>query len=123
MRVVRADGWDVDQDEQAALRPLEAALSLGFDGRGMGRHRAAFAAAVLEAAGVPLEIVRRSDTAKGFVVVPKRWTVGRAFGWLGRCRRLAKDLENRARSAAAFVILAIIRLKARRIARLRNQLL
>jgi transposase len=83
-----------------------------------GYQGAATAAAVLDAAGIPLEIVKRSDTAKGFVVLPKRWIVERTFSWLSRCRRLAKDFENRARSAAAFVILAMIRLMARRIARL-----
>ena len=45
-------------------------------------------------AGIPLEIVKRSDAAKGFVVLPKRWIVERTFGWLGRCRRLTKDFEN-----------------------------
>jgi transposase len=40
------------------------------------------------------EIVRRSDRAKGFVVLPKRWIVERTIGWFGRCRRLAKDWEN-----------------------------
>jgi transposase len=60
-----------------------------------------------------------ADTAKGFVVLPKRWIVERTFGWLGRCRRLAKDFENLARSHLAFVQLAMIRLMMRRIARLR----
>jgi transposase len=64
------------------------------------------------------EIVKRSDTARGFVVLPKRWIVERTFGWLGRCR-LAKDFENLARSHLAFVQLAMIRLMMRRIARLR----
>jgi putative transposase len=40
------------------------------------------------------EIVKRSDQAKGFVVLPKRWIVERTFAWLNRCRRLAKDWEN-----------------------------
>jgi transposase len=31
---------------------------------------------------VKLEIVKRSDAAKGFVVVAKRWIVERTFGWL-----------------------------------------
>jgi transposase len=38
--------------------------------------------------------VKRSDAAKGFQVLPKRWIVERTFGWLVRCRRLAKDFEN-----------------------------
>ena len=71
-----------------------------------------------DATGLPLEIVKRSDTAKGFVVLPRRWIVERTFGWLGRCRRLAKDYENRTRTAAAFLILAMIRLMLRRIVRL-----
>jgi len=76
------------------------------------------AAAVKKSARLPLEIVKRSDTAMGFVVLPKRWIVERTFGWLGRCR-LAKDFENLARSHLAFVQLAMIRLMMRRIARLR----
>ena len=40
------------------------------------------------------EIVKRSDRAKGFVVLPKRWIVERSIAWLNRCRRLAKDWET-----------------------------
>ena len=50
---------------------------------------------------VNVEIVRRTDHAKGFVVLPKRWVVERTFAWLGRCRRLAKDWENLNRKALA----------------------
>ena len=82
-----------------------------------GYQGAATAAEVMEQAGIPLEIVKRSDVVNGFVVLPKRWIVERTFGWLGRCRRLAKDFENHMRSHAAFVILAMIRLMLRRITR------
>jgi transposase len=64
---------------------------------------------------VRLEIVKRSDAAKGFVVLPKRWIVERTIGWLNRCRRLAKDWENLNRKALAFVRLASIRLMTRRL--------
>ena len=64
-----------------------------------------------------LEIVKRSQLA-GFIVLPKRWIVERTFAWFGRCRRLAKDFENRARIAVAFIMLASIRLMLRRLARL-----
>ena len=40
------------------------------------------------------EIVRRSDRAKGFVPLPKRWIVERTLAWLNRCRRLAKVGES-----------------------------
>ena len=72
---------------------------------------------VQEQAGIPLEIVKRSDAAKGFYVLPKRWIVERTYGWLNRCRRLVKDYENLTRNHAAFIILAMIRLMLRRIVR------
>ena len=64
---------------------------------------------------VNVEIVKRSDQAKGFVVLPKRWVVERTFGWLGRCRRLAKDWENLNRKGLAFLRLASIRLMLRKL--------
>jgi transposase len=65
--------------------------------------------------GLVTEIVRRCDQARGFVVLPKRWIVERTIGWLGRCRRLAKDWENRNHSALAFLRLASIRLMLRKL--------
>ena len=62
-----------------------------------------------------VEIVKRSDAAKGFVILPRRWVVERTFAWLGRCRRLAKDFENRTRNALSFLKLASIRLMTRRL--------
>jgi transposase len=64
---------------------------------------------------VNVEIVKRSDQAKGFVVLPKRWIVERTFAWLGRCRRLARDWENFNTRALAFLRLASIRLMLRKL--------
>jgi transposase len=64
---------------------------------------------------VNVEIVKRSDQAKGFVVLPRRWIVERTFAWLGRCRRLAKDWEDLNRKALAFLRLASIRLMLRKL--------
>ena len=64
---------------------------------------------------VNVEIVKRSDHAKGFVLLPKRWIVERTFAWLGRCRRLAKDWENLNCRARAFLRLASIRLMLRKL--------
>ncbi len=66
-------------------------------------------------ATVNVEIVKRSDQAKGFVVLPRWWVVERTFAWLGRCRRLAKDWECLNASALAFLRLASIRLMVRRL--------
>jgi len=66
---------------------------------------------------VEVEIVKRSDHAKGFVVLPRRWVVERTLAWLNRCRRLAKDWENLNAGARAFLQLASIRLMVRRLCR------
>jgi transposase len=62
-----------------------------------------------------LQIVKRSDHAKGFVVLPRRWVVERTLAWLNRCRRLTKDWENLNVKARAFLLLASIRLMVRRL--------
>lgn len=73
--------------------------------------------AVAKQPGLRVEIVKRSDDTKGFVVLPRRWVVERTFSWFGRNRRLAKDYENLAASLAAFVTLAAIQLGIKRLAR------
>lgn len=62
-----------------------------------------------------VEIIKRSDTAKGFELLPRRWVVERTIAWLGRCRRLAKDFENLNRNSLAFLKLAAIRLMLRKL--------
>jgi transposase len=64
---------------------------------------------------INVEIVKRSDAAKGFVVLPKRWIVERTFAWLNRCRRLAKDWECLNRNALAFLRWASIRMMVRKL--------
>ena len=63
-----------------------------------------------------LEIIKRSDTAKGFVLLPRRWVVERTFAWFGRNRRLAKDFETSLESSTAWLWLASLQLMTRRIA-------
>jgi putative transposase len=61
--------------------------------------------------------IKRSDAAKGFVLLPRRWVVERAFAWFGRNRRLAKDFEQTIESAEARILIASIQLLSRRLAR------
>ena len=63
-----------------------------------------------------LAIIKRSDTAKGFEILPRRWVVERTFAWLNRCRRLAKDWEQSIESSTAWVTIASIRVMTRRLA-------
>lgn len=88
-------------------------LKLYADGGYQGPRFRRAAETILKSVNV--EIVKRSDQAKGFVVLPKRWVVERTFAWLGRCRRLAKDWENLNRKGLAFLRLASIRLMLRKL--------
>ena len=73
--------------------------------------------AVAKVPRLHLEIVKRSEVIKGFVVLPRRWVVERALFWFGRNWRFAKDFENLAETLANFVTLASIQLALRRLAR------
>ncbi len=88
-------------------------LKLYADG---GYQGAAFQAAVKRVLhNLDVEIIKRSDMANGFAVLPKRWIVERTIAWLNRCRRLAKDWECHSRKALAFLRLASIRLMLRKL--------
>ena len=71
--------------------PYPFLLKLYADG---GYHGPQFQAALCRIMKqVNLQIVKRSDAAKTFVVLPKSWIVDRTIGWLNRCRRLARHWE------------------------------
>lgn len=61
-------------------------------------------------------VVPRNADVKGFQVLPRRWVVERTFGWLTRCRRLARDYERKTAHAEAMIDVAMIRLMAARLA-------
>lgn len=90
-------------------------LELVWADNGYNAHQVA--AAVARVPSLRIEIVKRSDDMKGFVVLPRRWVVERSFSWFGRNRRLAKDWENLATTLQTFIVLASIQLAIRRLAR------
>jgi putative transposase len=65
--------------------------------------------------GWELQVTKRSDKAKGFEVVPKRWVVERTFAWLGRYRRLSKDYEFLPETSEAMIKIAMIHIMVRRL--------
>lgn len=65
-----------------------------------------------------IEIIKRSDAAKGFEILPRRWVVERTLAWLNRNRRLAKDFEQTIASATAWLFVASVQLLTQRITRL-----
>src|SRR3954453_20425617 len=111
-----------DVDDAEAAQELFARL----DGQPMSKvvrmyadskyHNYALYEWVEENAPWELVIVRRPDGSRGGVKLPIRWTVGRTFAWLGRCRRLSKDREKSVRSSEEFIKLAMIHLMLNRLA-------
>jgi transposase len=81
----------------------------GYDG-------APVAAWIKKAAGITLEVVKRSDP-HAFQVVRRRWVVERTFGWLMRCRRLVRDYERLTAHHEAMVYWATVFIMTRRLAR------
>ena len=63
--------------------------------------------------GVDLEIVKKPK--EGFEALPRRWVVERTFGWIVRNRRLRCDHEATVKSAAAYVLLAMVSVMVRRL--------
>ena len=81
-----------------------------------GGYQGEVAATAARDERLELTVVKRSDTARGFVLLPRRWVVERSFAWFGRNRRLARDAETLIASSAALLYLAAIRLLTRRLA-------
>ena len=90
-------------------------LELVWADGGYNAHQVDAAAAKVP--GLRVEIVKRSDDMKGFVILPRRWVVERTFSWFGRNRRLNKDYETLAETLVTFITLAAIQFAVRRLAR------
>ena len=112
-----------DVQDRDALAPLLAAVhrkspwvKMCFcDGgyQGDEAQRAAFTAS-----HIAITVVKRTDTQiNGFIVLPRRWVVERTLGWINRARRLSKDFEATIESALAWLLIAIVALLIRRLAR------
>lgn len=55
-----------------------------------------------------MEVVRRPEGAKGFVLLPRRWVAERTIAWLKRYRRLSIDREKTILSCVAMIHVAMI---------------
>jgi putative transposase len=65
--------------------------------------------------GWTLEVVKRSDTLKKFIVLPRRWVVERTFAWLSNYRLNAKDYCHNTRCSEAAVYAASVNLMLNRL--------
>lgn len=105
-----ADGWllmvnlsPADVSDSAGARTILAAIRKRwpwlkhlFADAGYDRTKPMDKAAFLD---VVVEIVRCSDQATGFAVIPRRWVARRTVGWMIRWRRLVRDHERRRENA------------------------
>ena len=66
--------------------------------------------------GIALEVVRLPEAKRGFVLLPRRWVVERAFAWMARFRRLARDYERLPRTLEGLHVVAFVMLLLRRAA-------
>jgi transposase len=66
-------------------------VELAYVDRGSTGEEPAAAAA---AHGIRLQVVKRPEAKKGFVLLPRRWVVERSNGGMARFRRLARDDER-----------------------------
>lgn len=96
------------------VRERFSTIRLVWADGGYGGRLVVWAAKALR---LPVTIVKRSDTAKGFQVLPRRWVVERTLGWLTRNRRLVRDYERRTDTQEALTTIAMIALMSRRLAR------
>jgi transposase len=110
--VTAADEQDRAQVSELAKRVQEETgetVEIAFVDQGYTGKNAADAA---QEHGIRLEVVKLPTAKRGFVLLPRRWVVGRSFGWMSRFRRLARDYERLPETLAglhyvAFVILML----------------
>lgn len=65
--------------------------------------------------GIKVEVVRKPEDQRGFVLLPRRWVVERSIAWQGRSRRLSKDYEHAAEYSESWCYLASIQLLLNRL--------
>ena len=65
-----------------------------------------------------LQIVKRSDDATGFVVLPRRWVVERTLAWICRHRRCARDYERLPQHHETMVRWTMIRITSKRLSKI-----
>lgn len=71
-----------------------------------GGYKTRFIDAVQASTNRVVEVVKRPDIAKGFVLLPKRWKVEQSIGVLTGSRHLKLDYETLTHVSAATMLFA-----------------
>lgn len=99
----------LERSRERFYRLIKIWVDDGYRGEG-------FMGWVMDFYGWILETVLRSDTAKDFEVLPRRWVVEHTFGWFNWCRRLSKDYKVLSATSETMIRVAMIRIMVRRLA-------
>lgn len=94
LRVTPASDGDREQVGRLARDVQEAtgdSVEVAFVDQGYNGPKPEAAA---RRAGIELSVVKLPEAKRGFVLLPRRWVVERAFAWAARFRRLARDYER-----------------------------
>ena len=116
------DRESVDALAEAVQEATGESVNLAFVDQGYTGERPVQAAA---AHGIALNVVRLPEAKRGFVLLPRRWVVERAFAWMARFRRLARDYERLPATLEGLHVVAFVILLLRRaadVAQVRNTL-
>jgi transposase len=106
LRVTPADEQDRAQVEELAKSVQEAtgeSVELAYVDQGYTGEEPSEAA---KEHGIRLEVVKRPEAKRGFVLLPRRWVVERDFAWVVRFRRLVKDYERLSATVAGLHFVA-----------------
>ncbi|MGW1752352.1 IS5 family transposase [Streptomyces sp. NPDC002092] len=70
-----------------------------------------------EKLALTVEVVKRTDDTKGFVVLPRRWVVERTLSWLMHSRRLCRYYETLPATSEAMIRWSMVTRMGRRLSR------
>jgi transposase len=113
-----------DTQDRDGARPALERLRAVFDTIALVWADGAYAGKLVNwaktALALTIQIVKRSDTAIGFEVIPRRWVAERTLAWICRRRRCVRDYERLPEHHEAMVKVSMIMLMSRRLARQRK---
>jgi transposase len=94
----------VEELAEAMQEATGECVELAYVDQGYTGEKPAEAA---EEHGIRLEVVKRPEAKRGFVLLPRRWVVERDFAWASRFRRLVKDYERLPATVAGLHFVAL----------------
>ncbi len=97
------DRGEVERLARTVQAVASDTVELGWVDQGYTGKRTANAAAKH---GIALEVVKRSEAKRDFVLLPRRWVVERSCAWATGFRRLVKVYERYAETLAGLHIVA-----------------